>query len=335
MQWRVYGRLPYAPGLKPPLEAEVHLVDSTFIAAGAATSTTQRLTGLTGTFTAGRISDDTNPLPSIDIGNNGNTEVEFCVKIASSVANGTQFKFRVTDNGTPLDTYTVTPNVTVNTGGGYIISVGQVTETDSVFAISKIKTKTVSQVSETDTAQAITKLKTRVLGQVTETDTAFAVSKIKTKLVGQTSETDLAQPISSGGAKIITVNQVTETDTAFAVSKIKLKSVSQTNETDTANAITVHSVKIRIVNQVTETDTANSVFKLKLKVLTQITEVDTANPISWNPKNRLVQSVTEIDTANPISTGLIESKSGVSVKFIDGVSLPDGVTQGKHVSLDD
>jgi uncharacterized protein YjaG (DUF416 family) len=335
MQWRVYGRLPYAPGLKPPVEPEVHLIDSTFIAASAATSTTQRLTGLTGTFTAGRISDDTNPLPSIDIGNNGNTEVEFVVKIASSVANGTQFKFRITDNGTPLDTYTVTPTVTVNTGGGHTVTVGQVTETDSVFAISKIKTKTVSQVSETDTAQAITRLKKKVVGQVSETDTAFAVSKIKTKLLGQTSETDLAQPITSGGSHIVTVNQVTETDTAFAVSKIKLKTVSQTNETDTANAITVHSVKIRIVNQVTETDTANSVFKLKLKVLTQITEVDTANPINWNPKKRLVLSVTEIDTANPISTGAIERKSGVSVKFIDGVSLPDGVTQGKHISLDD
>jgi hypothetical protein len=126
MQWRVYGRLPYAPGLKPPAppEQEVHLVDSTYIASGAATSTTQRLTGLTGTFTAGRISDDTNPLPSIDIGNDGNTEVEFCVKIAASVTDGTQFKFRITDNGTPLDTYTITPVVTVSTSGALAPPVG-------------------------------------------------------------------------------------------------------------------------------------------------------------------------------------------------------------------
>jgi hypothetical protein len=117
MQWRAYGRQPYAPGLRPPLvvEPEVRLVDSTFIAPGAATSTTQRLTGLTGTFAAGRISDDTNPLPSIDIGNDGNTEVEFCVRIADSVSNGTQFRFRITVNGTALDTYTVTPVVTVGT----------------------------------------------------------------------------------------------------------------------------------------------------------------------------------------------------------------------------
>jgi len=92
---------------------DVVLSDSTYIASGAATSTTQRLTGLTGTFAAGRISDDTNPLPSINIGADGNTEVEFCVKLRAGLANGAQYKFRITANGVPLDTYSVTPVVTV------------------------------------------------------------------------------------------------------------------------------------------------------------------------------------------------------------------------------
>lgn len=93
----------------------IRLSESSNIAASAATSTTQRLTGGTGSFTAGRISDDTNPLPSIDIGADGNTELEFSVVIDDTLTNGDQYELRITDNGTALGSYTATAQLTVGT----------------------------------------------------------------------------------------------------------------------------------------------------------------------------------------------------------------------------
>lgn len=95
----------------------VRLAPSTHIAAGAATATTQRLTGLTGTFTAGRVSDDTNPVPSVDIGADGNSEFEFNVTLAYDLPNAEVYEFRLTASGAPLNTYPPqAPRVTVNTG---------------------------------------------------------------------------------------------------------------------------------------------------------------------------------------------------------------------------
>jgi hypothetical protein len=101
-------------------QPEVVLVTSANIAAAAATSTTRQLTlpsgKLDSAFVAGRISDDTNPLPSIDSGTNGFTEVEFAIKIiAANATNGDTFNFRITKNGTPLDVYSFTPSLTLGT----------------------------------------------------------------------------------------------------------------------------------------------------------------------------------------------------------------------------
>jgi hypothetical protein len=121
---------------------EVWIDASGNIAASAATSTTAQLTGGSGTFVAGSISDDTNPLPSVDIGADGNTELEWCVNTQSPAVNTDYFDFRVTANGTALDTYTATPRLTLGTGGSAITSApGAATNsqlTGSATAVSAI-----------------------------------------------------------------------------------------------------------------------------------------------------------------------------------------------------
>jgi hypothetical protein len=89
---------------------------SSNIAASAATATTSQLTGGSGSFTAGRISDDTGALPSIDIGSGGNTELEWCVSTElAHLSNGDVISFRVTKAGVVLDTYSQTPTLTFAT----------------------------------------------------------------------------------------------------------------------------------------------------------------------------------------------------------------------------
>jgi hypothetical protein len=81
---------------------EIFVSPSSNIAAGGEV-TTQRLTGGTGTFTAGRIWDDENGQDSIDIGEDGNTELAWCIQLKSGLAPGTYFDLLVYDGDTPLE----------------------------------------------------------------------------------------------------------------------------------------------------------------------------------------------------------------------------------------
>ena len=98
-------------GTTPPLFV---LAASSNIAASAATSTTNQLSGAA-SFTAGKISDDTNPI-TVDIGNNGETELEWCIQATADAEASAQYEFRVVADGVALDTYTATPRWTI--GGG-------------------------------------------------------------------------------------------------------------------------------------------------------------------------------------------------------------------------
>lgn len=94
------------------LRMPVLLYGSTYISPAAADPTTNRLSTYHSgpDFDAGRISDDTNPLPGITIDPGGFTEVEFSVEI--DIATSDVLRFRVTDGGQPLTTYDATPQYT-------------------------------------------------------------------------------------------------------------------------------------------------------------------------------------------------------------------------------
>jgi hypothetical protein len=128
--------------------------------------------------------------------------------------------------------------------GGLSALIGQVTETDTALAVTRVKTKTIGQVVETDTAQPVTGVsggQVVEIGLVTETDTAQAVTRRKTKTIGQTTETDTAQAATRRKTK--TIGQITETDTAQAATRRKTKTIGQITETDTAQAVTRRKTK--------------------------------------------------------------------------------------------
>ncbi len=115
-----YASLTYTPAPQITLSASAN------IAASAATATTAQLTPPSGkttaSFAAGRISDDTNPLPSLTPGADQYTENEWTLVLdAAHVSDGESFNFRVTRAGVALDTYGVTPTVTI--GNGHTISI--------------------------------------------------------------------------------------------------------------------------------------------------------------------------------------------------------------------
>jgi hypothetical protein len=105
----------------------ITLSNSNYISASGE-NTTARLTPPSGKttsdFTAGRIQDDENPCDAIDIGSNKYTEIEWCLIATDYASAGNVFEFKITVNGTVLDTYTYTPTWTIETpSGGSIIPV--------------------------------------------------------------------------------------------------------------------------------------------------------------------------------------------------------------------
>ncbi len=88
--------------------------------AASGEATTVQLTApagkTTGDFDAGRIQDDENPADSVDVTLDDYTEMEWAIE-ATADARAVQYDFRITKAGVVLDTYTVTPKLTI-TGGG-------------------------------------------------------------------------------------------------------------------------------------------------------------------------------------------------------------------------
>jgi hypothetical protein len=70
----------------------------------------------TADFVAGRLQDDENPADSVDITSDDYTELEWNLKAITGVAaDADVYQFRVTVAGTPVDTYSVTPQWTIGT----------------------------------------------------------------------------------------------------------------------------------------------------------------------------------------------------------------------------
>ena len=82
-------------------------------------ATTVQLTPPTGKtisdFQAGSINESSNPAAALDLTTGKYTEIEWCFQATSDTVNNEQYEFRVTSNGTALNSYSVTPRWTIGT----------------------------------------------------------------------------------------------------------------------------------------------------------------------------------------------------------------------------
>lgn len=96
--------------------AEIALSASANITASGE-NTTAQLTApagkATSDFDAGRIQDDENPADTVDITADDYTEMEWSIKTDVDAIVGADYEFRTTVSGVVLDTYTVTPVLTI------------------------------------------------------------------------------------------------------------------------------------------------------------------------------------------------------------------------------
>jgi hypothetical protein len=242
---------------------------------GGGEATTAQLTAPSGKstsdFVTGRMWDDENGADSIDITTDDYTELEWCFKTQSPATTSDIYQFRVYAGSTPLNTYTVTPEWTIGTGG-QTVNLGIATETDTALAITHPKSKAIGIAGETDTALAIAKAKRKAIGVAGETDTAMPIAPTSIYAVGIAGETDSALAIAH--RKLRTLGIALETESAGAIARTKTKTIGIATETDTAIAIT--HTKRKAIGIASETDTAFALARSKRKAIGIAGETDTA-----------------------------------------------------------
>jgi hypothetical protein len=134
--------------------------------------------------------------------------------------------------------------------GAITVALGQASETDSVNAITRTKTRAIGLVTESDTAQAISRSKARAIGLATELDTVQSITRAKYRSIGQVTEVDTVTAISP--AKLITLGLATETDTVLSPSRTKVRSIGLATEASSAQPIT--RIKVVPIGQAVEVD---------------------------------------------------------------------------------
>jgi len=105
----------------PPNTQSILLAASVNIAASGANTTVQLSAPSgksTSDFVVGRIQDDENPADAVNITSDDYTEMEWCISATAAAEDSQTYQFRVTVSGTPINTYTVTPEWTIGSGGG-------------------------------------------------------------------------------------------------------------------------------------------------------------------------------------------------------------------------
>ena len=123
------------------------------LGAGTDGASTSRLTGMTGTFTAGRFTETANPsATTTDIVADGHTEMVFSVELTAYAEDAADYEFRLLPGGAVPGTITQTPTVTVGAGGTTtpksIVStaVGSATVTDALILGQTVSATSVGSV---------------------------------------------------------------------------------------------------------------------------------------------------------------------------------------------
>lgn len=238
-------------------------------------NTTQQLSS--GTFVAGRLEDvDGTTGATSSIAQNSVTDFEFMFQLVSAdLAHGDTLDFRCYKSGVAVATYTNTARITITKN--HIVTVNQITETDTAQPIGRVKQEAIGQNTETDLAQTLTRRKVRTVNQASETDTPQAILGRKLHALAQVTEANLAQPVTRQSILHVAVTQVTETESAQTITTRKFKVLAQTSETDLAQPATRQ--KIKALGQTLETDLAQSMSKRKIKSVLQVVEINISQTI--------------------------------------------------------
>ncbi|MCA0455663.1 MAG: LamG domain-containing protein [Chloroflexi bacterium] len=319
--------------LKPePPPTELFLLSaSANIAGSAATATTAQLTapsGKSGDFTAGAISDDTNPI-SVDIAADFYTEVEFSLVSIAAIPED-DYDFRLTAAGVALDAYSQTPTITIAASGDQNAGVNTSAVTIAAYNLTASPGAVNAPVGTTDVAIA-----------------AYAVIAHQTVGVGVAAVTVNAyDPTASPGGVNAAVNVSAVTITAYdpTASPGGINAAVDTTNVSISAYDTATSVGA-VTASVDSTDIGVAAFDVATTVGGVNTAVDSAG-VSITANNPTAApgaisadvdvtgvSITAYDTDSVLGGSVASvDTAAVTVAAYDSSATPGGVNVGVNVS---
>lgn len=156
---------------------------------------------------------------------------------------------------------------------------GSATETNTAYALGKVKTKAVGLATETETASSLAAQKSKVTASSLETNTAAALSALHIAAVSLSTESNEAFALTRYlPPQILDTGLATESSTTYALGLLKLAAVGLAEETETANSLA--TLKLLGVSSTDETDLASALPALKLLAIFAALESDTAYALS-------------------------------------------------------
>lgn len=161
-------------------------------------------------------------------------------------------------------------------GGDLTVITGLATETNSAFAVTRRKIRSIALSTETDTAFSVSggaAPVTVVTGLATESDNAFSIARTKIRSVSLSLEVDSAFNVTR--RKVRSVALTAETDTALAITRIKRRLTDLAQESDTALSLESGSITV-VTGLASESDSAFAVNRRKLRTISLSLESDSA-----------------------------------------------------------
>jgi hypothetical protein len=321
-----------------PAAFEVSL--SSNIATGGA-DTTAQLTApsgkTTGDFDTGRIWDDENGADSIDITTGNYTELEWCLQ-ATADSEEVSYDFRIVKNdGSVLDTYTVTPQLTVSLvpdlDAEETISIGE----SLAFDISQAHAETVT------TSEALAHNVSQALAETVTASESLAQN------IGQ----GLAETVSTNEALVndtdkalsetITISEAIGYDIGFAETISIGEALTEAVSVDLDETISLSESLAETVSQeLSETITTNEalaedVSKELSETITINEELDT--PLSINPDETITLSeslafVINRAFAETVTTGEALTKA-ISTELVDTITIGEDLATPLDLGLNE
>ncbi len=281
---------------------------SSNITASAATATTSQLTGGSGSFTAGRISDDTNPMPAITIGSGGNSEFEWCVQAlsANGVADAQVYNLRVTNNGTILDTYTNSLAWTIGSSGGNVYNV-TLSESGSASDALTSAWSGSSALSESGTATSTFSTAASLLAAIAETITAADTQT--SGIASSQSLTEAASAADASTAAMQLPSAITEAGTAAdVVAAIQLFAATINEAVTASDALTTAANALAAL---TESATGDDVVTNILQAQAAQSESGTAADSISNGQSQSA-SLAETASAADVNAATLTQNDGIT-----------------------
>lgn len=217
----------------------------------------------TADFTAGRMQDDENPTDTVNLGVDDYTELEWSVQL-SSFATG-DFEFRVTANGTPLDTYSVTPQLSVGAAPtNLVIQSASHAHTAENAVFTQVHSLVVADASHAHTANnlALTQVHSLAVQNSSNTHTAENLSLTQTHAltVQNSSHSHTAESLTLTQVHSLAIANSSHSHAAdnLALTQVHQLDIASASHSHTAQNLALTQVHSLTVQGATHTHTAEN-----------------------------------------------------------------------------